>query len=85
MADFILQLPAHAVVMTDAIELAKPEILTGFPHGSDGWESACNAADQGLIPEEGNAYVRANLLQSCPSLCNPVSCSWPDSPVHGVL
>ena len=26
----------------------------GFPDGSDGKESACNAGDLGLIPGEGN-------------------------------
>ena len=40
----------------------------GFPGGSDGKESACNAADMGSIPElgrspgEGNGYP---LLYSC--------------------
>ena len=37
-------------------------ILQGFPGGSDGKESTCNAVDPGLIPElgihlgEGNGY-----------------------------
>ena len=29
--------------------------------------------------------ARAKSLQSCPSLCNPVDCSPPDSSVHGIL
>ena len=39
-----------------------PQFLEGFPGGSDGTESACNAGDLGLIPGwgrspgEGNGY-----------------------------
>ena len=29
--------------------------------------------------------VCANLLQSCPTLCNPLDCSPPGSSVHGIL
>ena len=29
--------------------------------------------------------VRANLLQSCPTLCDPMDCSPPDSSIHGIL
>ena len=29
--------------------------------------------------------MRASSLQSCPTLCNPVDCSPPDSSVHGIL
>ena len=29
--------------------------------------------------------VRAKLLQSCPTLCNPMDCSLPGSSVHGIL
>ena len=38
----------------------------GFPHGSDGEESSCNAGDSGLIPGlgrsplEGNGYHYSN-------------------------
>ena len=44
-------------------------IILGFPGGSDGKESACNAGDMGLIPGlgrspgEGNGYP---LHYSCP-------------------
>ena len=43
--------------------LCSPMILWGFPGGSDGKESACNAGDLGLIfesgrsPREGNGYT----------------------------
>ena len=32
-----------------------------------------------------NMYVHAKLLQSCPTLCDPVDCSLPGSSVHGIL
>ena len=34
-----------------------------------------------LIPE----YLRAKLLQSCLTVCNPMDCSPPGSSVHGIL
>ena len=30
-------------------------------------------------------YIHAKLLQSCPTLCNPMDCSLPGSSVHGTL
>ena len=29
--------------------------------------------------------MHAKSLQSCPTLCDPMDCSWPDSSVHGIL
>ena len=29
--------------------------------------------------------MRAKLLQSCPTLCDPMGCSLPGSSVHGIL
>ena len=40
----------------------------GFPGGSDGKESACNAGDPGLIPESGRSSGEGNgnsLQYSC--------------------
>ena len=31
------------------------------------------------------AAVAAKSLQSCPTLCNPMDCSPPDSSVHGIF
>ena len=31
------------------------------------------------------AAATAKLLQSCPTLCNPIDCSTPGSPVPGIL
>ena len=31
------------------------------------------------------ARVRAKLLQSCPTLCDPTDCSLPGSSVHGII
>ena len=36
--------------------------LTGFPHGSDGKESTCNAEDPGLIPGSGSFPWRMHRL-----------------------
>ena len=35
--------------------------------------------------KEQNFVVHAQLLQSCPALCNPMDCSPPGSSVHGIL
>ena len=35
--------------------------LPGFPGGSDGKESACNAGDQGSIPESGRSPGEGNV------------------------
>ena len=43
-------------------------ILKGFPGGSEGEESACNAGDLGLIPESGRFPGEGNgfpLQYSC--------------------
>ena len=34
--------------------------------------------------EVGKVSTHAKLLQSCPTLCNPMDCSLPASPVHGI-
>ena len=47
--------------------------IMGFPRGSDGEESACNAGDPGLIPGSGRSSGGGNgnpLQYSC--LENPV-------------
>ena len=31
------------------------------------------------------ACIQAKLLQSCPTLCNPMDCSLTDSSIHGIL
>ena len=51
-------------------------ILYPVDGGSDGKESTCNA---------GAAAVAAKLLQSCPTLCDPIDGSPPGSPVPGIL
>ena len=37
------------------------------------------------VPWSVCMYVCAQLLQSCPTLCNPIHCSPPGSSVHGIL
>ena len=57
----------------------------GFPSGSDGKQSTCNAEDLGLIPGLGRSLQEGNgnLLQ-CSYLVNPMDRGawWAD--VHGV-
>ena len=43
-------------------------------------DSVINTCDDSVI----NTRMRAKLLQSCPTLCNPVDCSPPGFSVHGV-
>ena len=40
------------------------QALQGFPGGSDGKESACNAGDPGLIPESGRSPEKEMATQS---------------------
>ena len=35
--------------------------------------------------QEVPVYMPAKLLQSCPTLCDPMDCSLPGSSVHGIL
>ena len=59
--------------------------MTGFPGGSDGKESACNAGDMGLIPRSGrppgevNGYPRQ---YSCLENLKDRGAWW--ATVHGV-
>ena len=32
-----------------------------------------------------HVHMRAQLLSSCPTLCNPMDCGLPGSTVHGIL
>ena len=57
----------------------------GFPGGSEGKESACNAGDPGLIPGWGRSPGKANgcpLQYSC--LENPMDRGAWGATVHGV-
>ena len=57
----------------------------GFPDGSDGKESACNAEDLGLIPGSGRSPGEGNgnpLQYSC--LENPMDRGSLWATVHGV-
>ena len=57
----------------------------GFPGGSEGKVSACNAGDLGLIPESGISQIETNgnpLQYSC--LENPLDREAWQATVHGV-
>ena len=47
----------------------------GFPHGSDGKASACNARDLGSIPESGRSPGEGNG--------NPLQHCCLENPMHG--
>ena len=47
----------------------------GFPGGSDGEESACNAGDQGSIPGSGRSPGEGNG--------NPLQYSWLENSMDG--
>ena len=59
--------------------------LRGFPGGSDGKESACNAGDPGLVPRSGRSPGVGNgnpLQYSC--LVNPMDRGAWQATVHGI-
>ena len=60
-------------------------IQQGFPGGSDGRESACNAGDSGSMPESGRSLSEGNgypLQYSC--LENSMDRGAQQATVHGV-
>ena len=62
-----------------------PRTFIGFPVGSDGKESACNAGDMGLIPGSGRSPGEGNgnpLQYSC--LENPMDRGAWQATVRGV-
>ena len=61
----------HMALQHEWYNLFLPQITLGFPGGSDGKESACNAGDPGSIPGSGapGEGDSNSLLYSC--LGNP--------------
>ena len=67
-------------------------VITDCPQYCERWRSSCvqmetEAASREWVERchQPQACVRAQLLQSCPTLCDPVDRSPPDSSVHGLL
>ena len=56
--------------------------LLGFPVGSDGKESACDAGDLGLIPGSGRSPGEGNGKSFC--MKNPTNRGALQPTVHGV-
>ena len=74
-----------ATVGSVFVHLGSSDPLTGFPGGSDGKESACNAGDLGLIPGSGRSPGEGNgypLLQYS-YLKNPMDRGGWQATVHG--
>ena len=51
------------------VELLECVVIMGFPGGSDGKESACNAGDQGLIPVSGSSHGRREWQSTPVIMC----------------
>ena len=80
-----------------SVELSRPEYWSGlpFPFPGDlpdsGIEPRSPALQAAALPSEilyclvAAAAAAAKLLQSCPTLCNPMDGSPPGSPVPGIL
>ena len=54
-------------------------LITDLPMSQGAWYTVCV---QSTISA---AAAAAKSLQSCPSLCNPIDCSPPGSPVRGIF
>ena len=61
-------------------------VFLGFPRGSAGKESACNAGDLGSIPGLGKSPGKGEGYQlQYSGLENSMDCSLPSSSVHGIF
>ena len=73
------------------MEFSRQEYWSGLPFlfpghlSNPGTESESLAWQEDSLPSEPPAAAAAKLLQSCPTLCNPIDCSPPGSPVPGIL
>ena len=61
--------PLHLIILSYVV------YLIGFPGGSDGKASVCNAGDPGLIPGLGRSPGEGNG--------NPLQCSCLENPMDG--
>ena len=71
--------------INELLQVYKCQLLLGFPGGSDGKESACNAGDLGLIPGFGRSSGKGNaysLQYSCLENSMDREACW--ATVHGV-
>ena len=58
-------LPSGAVhILSGRGSSTWPSFMQGFPGGSDGKESSCNAGDPGLIPGSGRSLGKGMATQS---------------------
>ena len=82
---FFLMSSHKKINVASQINLVKIDFIMGFPGGSDGKESACNAGDLGLIPGSGRTPGKGNgypLQYSCPENSMDRGAWW--ATVHGV-
>ena len=71
---------------TPSLNISRDEKLITW---SDSLLHCTNAAVRIALPKKERYYesssVHAKLLQSCPTLCDPMDCSPPGSSLHGIL
>ena len=83
MAQLVKNLPAMLETWVQFLGLGDPlendrlptPVFLGFPSGSDGKESACNAVDLGSIPGSGRSPGEGNG--------NPLQYSYLENPMDG--
>ena len=53
--------PHWKKIFAKDISINGPNLIWGFPHGSDGKESACNSGDPSSIPGSGTSTGEGNV------------------------
>ena len=72
-----------------SMEFSRQEYWSGFPFPSPGYlldpgiEFQSSTLQADYLPFEPS--VKVLITPSCPTLCNPMDCNPPDSPVHEIL
>ena len=78
-----LRLLGHTSSRCSGVVCQVKEIIGKMPVSAPG---ASANSKRCKSPREGpRVCLRARLLQSCPTLCDPMDCSLPGSSVHGIL
>ena len=78
-AQIVKKLPAVQETQVQSLSRANPLEKEWFTHSSIlAWRTP-------WTEEPGHNWATAKLLQSCPTLCNPIDGSPPRSPVPGIL
>ena len=65
---------------TLSMGFSRQEYWSGMPFPTSG-----DLPDPGIQPMSPALAAAAKSHQSCPTLCDPIDCSPPGSPIHGIL